>query len=29
MEQVEQARFEKRQRIKDKAKRMIWITFRK
>jgi hypothetical protein len=29
MEQVEQARFEKRQRIKDKAKRMIWVTFRK
>ena len=29
MEQVEQARLEKRQRIKDKAKRMIWVTFRK
>lgn len=29
MEQHEQAMFDKRQRIKDKARRMIWVTFRK
>lgn len=29
MEQVIQAQLEKRQRIKDQAKRMIWVTFRR
>ena len=29
MEQVSQAMEEKRMRIKDQAKRMIWVTFRK
>lgn len=29
MRQNEQAQTEKRQRIKDKARRMIWVTFRK
>lgn len=29
IEQTNQALFEKRQRIKDKAKRMIWVTFTK
>lgn len=29
MEQREQALFEQRQRVKNKAKRMIWVTFRK
>jgi hypothetical protein len=28
-QQVDQALFEKRVRIKDQAKRMIWVTFRK
>ena len=29
MQQVEQARQEQRQRIKDRAERKIWVTFRK
>lgn len=29
MEQVEQVRMQQRQRIKDKAKRTIWVTFQK
>ena len=29
MDQREQTLFDQRQRIKDKAKRMIWVTFRK
>ena len=29
MEQLKQAQAEKRQRIRDRARRMIWVTFRK
>ena len=29
MEQSQQAQMEKRQRIKDRARRMIWVTFQK